>query len=177
MFCVLFGIWWTSWTNRAVFNSVRNTWLLTLIIMPESSPAARVRAALSGAQGSHKMEIRTHAVFAFENVSSVLPLVTGLRSTYTLQLLAKYSAGINSKMIHCCEVCTYGHLIRQKHLHFFIQKNHTFAFHKDLEKKNFLSLPSQLLASQLSNSHSESYNYRGDNISNFKRRQICSCFN
>lgn len=139
MFCVPFGIWWTSWTNRAVFNSLRNTWLLTLIIMPESSPAARVRAALSGTQGSHKMEIRTHVVFAFENVSSVLPLVTGLRSTYTLQLLAKYSAGINSKMIHCCEVCTYGHLIRQKHLHFFIQKNHTFAFHKDLEKKHSFS--------------------------------------
>lgn len=145
--------------------------------MPESSPAAPVRAALSGAQGSHKMEIRTHAVFAFENVSSVLPLVTGLRSTYTLQLLAKYSAGINSKMIHCCEVCTYGHLIRQKHLHFFIQKNHTFAFHKDLEKKTFFLYHPSSWHPSFQIPILNLTNYRGYNISNFKRRQICSSFN
>lgn len=99
------------------------------------------------AQGSLKIEIQTRTVFAFENTSSVLPVVTGLRATYTLQLPAKYSASTNSKMIHCCEVCTYGHLILQKHLHFFIQKNPTFAFHKDLEKKFFLYHPSSWLPS------------------------------
>lgn len=113
--------------------------------MPESSPIVRVSAAFSEEHKAPSRQRYGHMLcLPLKNVSSVLPLVTGLRSTYTLELLAKYSACINSKMIRRCEVCTYGHLIRQKHLHFFIQKNHTFAFHKDLEKKKkfFLYHPS-----------------------------------
>lgn len=104
-------------------------------ILPHQ-PIVRVSAAFSEEHKAPSRRRYGHMLcLPLKNVSSVLPLVTGLRSTYTLQLLAKYSACINSKMIHRCEVCIYGHLIRQKHLHFFIQKNHTFAFHKDLGKK------------------------------------------